>query len=273
MPRPSFIIERALGDRHARSGKPCQDEIGALVCGETCVVALADGHSSSAHAEIGARLAVLVALQALVRFADGLGERGANVVAVQEYAGDPLRRHLVRDWTEAVRAYAGGREVDLIQYGSTLLFALVTEHVLLLGQLGDGDILLVDPDGTVTTPLPADPMGFADETSSLCQPEAWTALRVRASPLPAPGTLLVLATDGYSKSYATDDDFHKIGPDYLDLVRVEGIDALRGHLPSFLARVTTEGSGDDIALGLMYWPEDVAASCTDEVADEQSQDA
>lgn len=273
MPRPSFIVERVIGARHVRAGKPCQDEVGSLVCGDTCVVALADGHGSSAHAEVGARLAVLVALRALVRFFDGLGERGVSVTTVQEYASDPLRRHLVRDWIDEVRTRADRNDIKLIDYGSTLLFAAATEHVLLLGQLGDGDILRVEPGGDVTTPLPADPSAFADETPSLCQPEAWTALRVLALPPPAPGTLLLLATDGYAKSYASDVDFHKIGPDYRELIRSEGLDALRAHLPQFLTDVTAGGSGDDIALGLLYWPGTTDSQSHCEDADDRSETA
>ena len=83
------------------------------------------------------------------------------------------------------------------------------------------------------------------------------ALRVRVIPPPPPGTLVLIATDGYSKSYPNDEDFRRIGPDYAALLAEGGLPMLAPHLRDFLEEVTTRGSGDDIALGLLHWPRDV----------------
>ncbi len=251
---PTFAIERVIGANHLRDGKPCQDEVGVFAVADTVAVAVADGHGTSKHADVGAWLAVHVALTALVQFAGNLGERASNLVEVQKYAEHPLRVQIVREWTAQVRAKAGDDETPLLDYGSTILAALATPDFLLIGQLGDGDILLVAEDGTVEVPLPADLAAFADETPSLCLPEAWHSLRVRVLPTPRQETLLLLSTDGYSKSYPTDADFRQIGPDYLDLIRKDGVSGLTPHLRGFLEKVTTQGSGDDIALALLHWP-------------------
>ena len=220
---------------------------------DTVALAIADGHGSSKHADIGARLAVHVALNALVRFAEDLGERASNLIEVQKYAEHPLRVQIVREWKERVHAKSGDSETPLVDYGSTLLVALATPDFLLVGQLGDGDILLVNEDGTVDVPLPADPEAFADETPSLCLPEAEHSFRLRVLPTPKQETLLLLATDGYSKSYPTDVAFRQIGPDYLDLIRKYGVSALTPHLKGFLKKITTQGSGDDIAIALLHY--------------------
>lgn len=252
-PRPAFAVERVIGASHVRSGKPCQDEAGVWSIADTVAVAVADGHGSSRHADVGARLAVHVALSSLVRFAEDLGERAWKLAEVQSYAEHPLRVQLVREWAQRVRSKAGSDDAPLLDYGSTVLFALSTPAFLLVGQLGDGDILLVSRDGQVRAPLPPDPTAFADETPSLCLPDAAQSLRVLVLPPPGEETLLLLSTDGYSKSYATDAVFHAIGPDYLDLVRTEGVHGVQAHLRGFLEQVTAQGSGDDIALGLLYW--------------------
>ena len=215
-------------------------------------VAVADGHGASKHADVGARLAVHVALTSLMRFAEDLGERASNLMEVQECAKHPLRVQIVREWTARVRAKVGDDEAPLLDYGSTILAALATPDFLLVGQLGDGDVLLVAEDGTVDIPLPADPAAFADETPSLCLPDAWHSLRMRALPVPSQETLLLLSTDGYSKSYPTDAAFRQIGPDYLDLVRKDGVSDL--DLQGFLEQVTAQGAGDDIGLALLHWP-------------------
>ncbi|MEI8259665.1 MAG: 2-dehydro-3-deoxygalactonokinase, partial [Deltaproteobacteria bacterium] len=51
-------------------------------------------------------------------------------------------------------------------------------------------------DGTVERPLARDPTSFADETASLCTPEAWARLRLAVRARPAEETLLLLTTDG-----------------------------------------------------------------------------
>ena len=249
--RPAFAIERVIGANHLRSGKPCQDEVGVCAVADTVAVAVADGHGTSKHADVGARLAVHVALDALVRFAEELGERVSKLTEVQKYAEYPLRVQIVREWTALVRARAGDDETPLLDYGSTILAALATPDFLLVGQLGDGDVLLVAEDGTVDIPLLADPAAFADETPSLCLPDAWHSLRMRVLPAPSQETLLLLSTDGYSKSYPTDTAFRQIGPDYLDLIRKDGVSGL--NLRGFLEQVTARGAGDDIGLALLYW--------------------
>ena len=252
--RPGFAIEHVTGANHLRSGKPCQDEAGLWMVADTVALAIADGHGSSKHADVGARLAVQVALTSLVRFAEDLGERASNMIEVQKYAEHPLRVQIVREWKERVHAKSGDSETPLVDYGSTLLVALATPDFLLVGQLGDGDILLVNEDGTVDVPLPADPEAFADETPSLCLSEAEHSFRLRILPTPKQETLLLLSTDGYSKSYPTDAAFRQIGPDYLKLIREDGVSRLTLHLRGFLEAVTNQGSGDDIALALLHWP-------------------
>jgi hypothetical protein len=171
---------------------------------------------------------------------------------------------LVREWADRVRRHAGVEHAELQPYGSTLLFALASPDYLLVGQLGDGDVLLVDAAHQVARPIAPDPSNFADETTSLCLNEAWTAMRVRATPAPDAEALLLLSTDGYSKSYATDAVFELIGPDYLDMFREHGPVGVEQQLREILEAVSAGGSGDDIALGMLYWAPSVDAATSQE---------
>jgi len=228
--------------------------VGVFAVGDIVAVAVADGHGSSRFAEVGARLAVSVTLPALVCFAERLGQHSNNLKAVKDFAGHPLRGQIVREWTEQVRAKAGADDAPLVDYGTTLIFALSTPYYLLLGQIGDGDLLLVDGHGEVRTPIPEDPSAFADETPSLCGRDAVHSMRIRVLPAPRAELLLLAATDGYGKSYSSDAVFHQIGPDFLGMVRSDGFYAVAPLLRGFLEQVTSGGSGDDIALAMLYWP-------------------
>lgn len=249
---PSLVHGLVTGARHLREAKVCQDAVRGTRQGSVVAVAVADGHGTSAHGDLGAQLAVDVAVEQLLHFAAQLGPT-ADPMAVHAYAQHPLRVQLVREWAERVRRHAGADRMELQPYGSTLLFALSSPAFLLVGQLGDGDILLVDSDRQVHRPIAADPSHFAEETASLCQNEASQAIRLRTTPAPQTETLLLLSTDGYSKSYATDVVFEQIGPDYLDMLRTDGPTGVATELREFLETVSAKGSGDDIALGMLYW--------------------
>jgi len=140
----------------------------------------------------------------------------------------------------------------LVQYGSTLLTVLAGPEVLLFLQLGDGDILVVADDGTVTRPMPEDSRLMANETTSLCTVDAWREIRVALYPLVegAPA-LILLATDGYANSFVSEQDFLRVGPDYLQAIREEGLAAVASRLDEWLADASTQGSGDDITLGIV----------------------
>lgn len=251
---PALVQCHVTGARHEREGKSCQDAVHSHKNGDVVAIAVADGHGTSARGEVGAKFAVHVAVDQLLQFPDKLrSDKSANIKDVHACA-EEMRAPLVREWSERVRRDAGTESPDLQLYGSTLLFALATPGYLIVGQIGDGDVLLVDSAGRVERPIDPDPSNFADETASLCQSKAWEAIRLSTRHPPGPETLLLLSTDGYSKSYATDADYEKIGPDYLDLFRKHGAEGVQSLLPGFLKEVSSKGSGDDIALGMLYWP-------------------
>lgn len=266
---PSMVQSLVTGARHLREGKVCQDAVRGTREGSVVAVAIADGHGTSAHGEVGAQLAVDVAVEQLLRFAAKLGP-AADPQAVYAYAQHPLRVQLVREWVERVRQHAGTDSAELQPYGSTLLFALSSPSFLLVGQLGDGDILLLDSDRQVSRPIAPDPSYFAEETASLCQKEAWEAIRLRTTPAPQAEALLLLSTDGYGKSYATDEIFEQIGPDYLDMFRSDGPAGVADRLGEILEAVTSGGSGDDIALGMLHWAAGAAADAAARGAENQS---
>ena len=261
-PLPTLAKACVRGAKHVRDNRPGQDAIASAAADDLVALAVADGHGTSARADVGASLAVQVAIEHLLRFGREVRDV-AELRRVQAYASHPLRLHLVRDWVDRVRQHANDDAIDLQIYGSTLLFALATPSYLLLGQLGDGDILLARAGGDLVRPIAADPANFAEETSSLCQPEAWTKLQVRVQPAPRAETLLLLSTDGYGKSYASDAVFEQIAPDYLEMMRADQPADVERQLPEILDAVSAGGSGDDIAFGILYWaaPKEGEAPC------------
>jgi hypothetical protein len=164
---------------------------------------------------------------------------------------------LVQEWARRVRESVGElppeRDV-LLEHGTTLLAALVAPEFVLFVQLGDGDILVVQEDGRVVRGVERSERHFADETDSLCAPQAWLSMRVSVWPRMAGEALVLLATDGYANSYETLEAFERIGPDYLARVRERGLEQVGRELEAILELTSERGSGDDITLGMIHIP-------------------
>ena len=149
-----------------------------------------------------------------------------------------------------------------IIYGATLLIAIVTDCLIVYLQIGDGDILSVDSTGNTRRPLPRDKRLIANETTSLCMEQAWNQFQVELEylePLEPLSTdshhsmpaLILLATDGYSNSFSSEEDFQQVGQDYREMIHRHGMDYIENQLESFLSQTSQQGSGDDITMGLV----------------------
>jgi serine/threonine protein phosphatase PrpC len=252
-----------IGATHTRAGKPCQDAILWREGDSFVVLAVADGHGSerSPHSDKGAHIAVEVAVRLLNDLYTNSVSLPTRLSTLKHYAEDQFPHALVRDWIERVKAdhsisvmgkIQSEKDV-LVQYGSTLLAILITPEFLLFLQLGDGDILTVANDGIVTRPIPKDKRLIANETTSLSTPHAWREVQVVFQPLLEElPTLILLSTDGYANSFVSEQDFLKVGVDYLELIREQGLEQVAFHLDEWLTDASIRGSGDDITLGLAF---------------------
>lgn len=282
-PAPSWRVFGASiqGAAHRRSGASNQDAIDwqATYGNEQplLVLALADGHGSAhfVRSEIGAAIAVRVA-RALLRDLGEETNRTGDVSAGKRFVDQHLATLLVRGWRNLVAQHWATTPLSASElarldaplparldadpyrlYGSTLVAALVTTGFILYVQLGDGDVVTVDLAGQVARPpLPVDSALFANATSSLCMENAAHSVRTYFQPtgarLPA---LILLATDGYANSFASEKDFLLAAHDYLAIVRAAGRNAqaaLRRDLEEWLHATSAQGSGDDISVGIIY---------------------
>jgi hypothetical protein len=264
------------GATHIRTKVPNQDAIAwyAPAHREDCLIlAISDGHGAPRYVRShkGAKFAVKLAVEILQEFA---AEENAVVElsTLPDHADGRLPRTLVRSWQSAVRhdlaahpfteeeervlaEQARKSDDDAVRaYGATLLAALITPQYLLLLQLGDGDILVVDSAGRVSRPpMPEDPRLIANQTTSLCGPTAWQDMRAYFQAFTArPPALVMLATDGYSNSFANEQGFTSAATDILESIRSLGSHQTRVQLPGWLRATSKAGSGDDISVAVAY---------------------
>lgn len=143
------VKRRGLG--HIDAGKPCQDHCAAVSVNGCTVLADADGVSACEHSDVGARLAceaVVLAVQAASESSDGEDRLVARLLSVS------FRERLVSIWVKAVMEEVD-KEPDLTPearlkafaaYGSTVMFAVITQTRIVAGCLGDGQILVFNGD-------------------------------------------------------------------------------------------------------------------------------
>jgi serine/threonine protein phosphatase PrpC len=276
-----IIGESVRGVTHDRKGLPNQDAIQCIVKKGNelpLAVAVSDGHGNSKNfrSEIGAQLAANIAGDILIHF---LSESCNENISDQTLNNIQkiLIPEIIETWKKAVldhfeqnpilkteqevlknkNEFSPDVDNDLYDpipfYGTTLLAAGVSESLIILLQLGDGDILTVDPFGKVIEPMPRDDNLFADETTSLCLPNAEQYMRhIILEPRTEKIKLLLISTDGYSKSFIENSDFLEVGPDFLELLENEGISTVQDNLKKWLDETSKLGSGDDITLGIVY---------------------
>jgi len=252
------------GAAHRKNGRLCEDAF-ALWSGSSGSIpyiafALADGHGDPRHdqSRTGAALAVQSAVEELVTFHRlHLHDTPQHALRAEFRADFP--RRVSRRWRESVTEDAGRRGDQLAsadpgsplftRYGSTLIAASVVADTILLGQIGDGDAILVRPDGTVEAPLPGDHSLVGTETRSLSSRDAhllWqTATLDRGV-----GGVLIAATDGISDSFDGSE-----GPEFMKFIRsivnrIEqyGIEHVAGAMSGWLDRYSALASGDDMTL-------------------------
>lgn len=249
------------GASHARRDMPNQDALAWAPAGsggqptldaEAFIAAVADGHGAPAYdrSDIGSRIAVNCAIEALRRFVGG----GSGEGMVEEILGR---------WREAVAADHRARAQDsgwveaghdvLTPYGCTLAAVAMAPSRLLVLQIGDSDVLFGYPDGRIERPLPVDQGLIGEQTYSLCAQDAAQRFRVRAMAadgVPNWPDFVMLSTDGVAKSFADEKAFLAIGRQYRDTVRKVGLPEVIGRLDDWLAEVSRRGSGDDVTLCL-----------------------
>ncbi|PKL60427.1 MAG: hypothetical protein CVV33_02730 [Methanomicrobiales archaeon HGW-Methanomicrobiales-4] len=238
------------GERHAKTGQPCQDAFfWSPIREHGVVVAIADGLSSATHAETGAKIAVEAVCQAVVSAYD-----------TQKVPGEQ-KELMKKAFTKAHAAVISKAEeagISPTHYGSTLITAVFCDGNLTVGHIGDGIIAGIQEGKTHIISEPGQ-SEYANETACLVQSDWEAHLQVRESSLV---NAVVLATDGCQGAVATrqNGDLHPYDPFLLPLVSFVRKKTNNGEDPTsditglLSSSRMLELSGDDKTLVILLGP-------------------
>ncbi|HUC58548.1 MAG TPA: protein phosphatase 2C domain-containing protein [Streptosporangiaceae bacterium] len=258
----------AIGADHVRARMPNQDGVltnRAERPGRPSlpVFAVADGHGHIRHfrSDRGSRFAVTAACSVARKWAADLPASEAPSAE----AASSLVSAIVARWRELVAEDLASSPITEfesvavvpddppeIPYGSTLLVGVLTPQVAVLGQVGDGEIILILPDGRALSPVPTDPRLDGTATTSLCQPDAVSSFRVALVNLAkTPVYGVFAATDGYGNAQAEANWAQSFAADLVRLGSTRGTEWIGGELPGWAATcASSDGSGDDTTVAL-----------------------
>lgn len=245
------------GSSHALNDLPNQDAAATFETDDGVAVAVADGHGGRRYVRsaTGSAIAVEVARQLGAELLRGESDLAAAATAL------PAR--IVAEWRRRVDADLATHPIDpadaaligddpRLAYGATLLLVVCRRDQAVALQLGDGDVVVAWDDGTVTSPVPAEPRNVGGQTTSLCLPDADRSFRVselgRGAVVPV---AILAASDGYGNSFEHDDWAQAVMRDLLAQHRSAGLDSIFSAMPTWVAESAKVG-GDDTTVALVF---------------------
>lgn len=273
------------GPAHARDALPNQDAVAwrSDDAGRWAVTAVADGHGHSlaVRAERGSRLAVEVAVDVAGALGEGLSYKpGYSVPATMSAA---LPASIADGWLASVRGdlrahpllsaeleRSGNSDAlsahPALAYGTTLITSLAAGRSIIACQIGDGDLLGVNRDGTVFHLLPTDVRLVGTRTTSLASETAFTDFRSgHLDTAGVPVEMLVAASDGYVNSFSAEHGFLAAGRDLWKLTHESGPTPVAAALTGWLESTSADGTGDDATVAVLYDTSCFAGACIDRI--------
>ncbi|NJM95688.1 MAG: protein phosphatase 2C domain-containing protein [Acaryochloridaceae cyanobacterium CSU_5_19] len=250
------IVHSAIGTRHQQKQLPCQDFGDYLIQGNLIIGAVADGAGSAKHAEIGAKLAVEATLAALGRI-----DWSAYEVSTLRAEVGSLFRAVVQEVVDLLRSTAELGEYPLQELGCTLLAFVATPHFLASLQIGDGFIVVQEPDSQ-TYQLLFEPIKgeFINETVFVTSAGALDHLQYSVRPHLHP--FVCAATDGLEKVAIRFQNWEPFPPFFQPFVdclqRVASSEERQVYLRQFLdsERLNARTDDDKTLLVCLYGPEE-----------------
>ena len=273
----TFLTEGIIGANHRSRGIPCQDASLAGVYHYRGypygLLIVADGHGATRYprSDLGAHFAIQAGVEAAARWimyaVDCLEQHPDDwFTELRNEFGQRFARKLRQVWQRQVEEHlqdhplTNNKDPESV-YGTTVALALVFQDYLFVGAIGDSKIFVIWNQQTdalaqnnseegldVLAGSGGEHLGLT--THSLASDHAVSKWHHRVLPLVDIG-LVCVTTDGLSDSLA--DTRRTLAGIYQDS-HSKGLDWLSRNLPGFLARLTEEGVGDDIATAFYLPP-------------------
>ena len=281
----------SIGERHVIEKTVCQDSSVSMSKDGISIAAVADGHGGPhySRSDIGAKLAVGVAVKCITAFVDEMDKSifsGKPLVKYgvareldEEQKSSELYKQIhsllasvlyyweleVQDHVEKnpftsdeLHAFSSEYQDMLktgysqdVPYGTTLLACIQTDCFWLAFQIGDGKVLISDK-GAWHNPIPDDDNCYDNITTSMCDKHAIDDFRFCFQSDGHFPDAVFLCTDGMEHSFASIDKLTDYYKNILDVVKDGSKELLLKHLKKILPTFSMMTTGDDISVTCIY---------------------
>lgn len=229
------------GTSHRARATGCQDAFASRALPDgTLILAVADGAGSAPRSAEGAVRAAEHVVTSLRRMA----------LKRRPVTDDDWARVMRRAFLNArlsVLAVARGARRPPRDFATTLTCAVLTDEWLVVGQVGDGLVVVRDGAGQLHAPVRPSRGEYANETAFLTMPGMTHALQVAVTPLR--GAAIAVMTDGLLRLAAKVPGYEPFPPFFAPLFAFvdSAADAARaaGALAQFLDSERVNGRTDD----------------------------
>lgn len=246
------------GRSHIATGKVCQDYcVAKKITDGIFVVAVADGHGGDDYvkSDIGSQ----EACNSVVKLAKKYSSLDSLNFSCK-WTSPEIKEELFDVWQTAVLANyrsenpdAKDSDADIIKkYGTTLLFALVTKRYIILGQVGDGAILLFNNQNQSQLFKRHNPKTDS-KTSSLASNRGIYSLIIESYKLlNLKFNKILLSTDGIYDKLDRGDNFARYANELAAQIREKPLEEI---LPFTVAEIdVSEKSSDDCTIAAIVSP-------------------
>jgi len=262
------------GATHRHNRKPNQDSCSfpKKLEGPSLSVAISDGHGADEYvrSDFGSHAAAVVGRKALAAVFAAKSKPNRSAVT-HELLTTHAPKTIHREWIRRVEGHLqdfpfselelchlpAAQELEVrrrpvLAYGCTLLAASVSETAGALVRIGDGTIAVMNASGELVQPFTENNTPGDDRTESLCARDATKSIETHFLDFSdgAP-RCIVLATDGYTKSFASATDAATGLARLYEHVETHGVEDLERNFKEMLERTTESGSGDDTSVAMI----------------------
>ncbi len=176
------IARSAVGTSHLKQQLPCQDYGGYKILNGVIVGAVADGAGSARCSDIGATLAVKVAIGYLTRLEKWLQKRKhfwqLNPQPLSEEQARKLFAKTVKRVVTALQEQAASKGYSVDDLACTLLIVVATPNWIAAMQIGDGFIAVCCQKEDPQLLFQPDKGEYINETTFVTSTNALDAMRV-----------------------------------------------------------------------------------------------
>lgn len=142
-----LFTARRKGTKHVLEKTPCQDYCLATSVNGCTILADADGVSSCEHSDVGSKLACEAVVKTVAMASKSCRSEDTLIKRLMSVS---FREKLVSIWIKLVMEEVGKKNIqspteqlkEFSKYGSTIMFAVITDNWIVAGNLGDGQILV-----------------------------------------------------------------------------------------------------------------------------------